>query len=306
MNARDEAFLEMKNLQFRDVIGCGACGVVYLVYDPVYKREFALKSIMEKKFKKNEVDCMKQVDDYNIVRLYSYDYYDGSVYLLMEYCPTSLDRYIKKRNLITHDDIIKYSIGILKAIRACHHSKVAHLDIKPANFLIDFYDRVRVCDFGFSSIYNDSELDDTCEGSVPFMAPEIINGQPHDPFKADVWAIGVTFFMMATGKFPWPGEDRTTLCNNLQKMPPRTELILDTEYAKIIERCLSLDPKLRPTIDDLMNMSIFKENTSFVFGRCQSRKMNPLALRRKVKSQTNYNNFIIQPRVQKSRLQQSI
>ncbi|EAY15917.1 CAMK family protein kinase [Trichomonas vaginalis G3] len=302
MNARDECFLKMKNFQFRDVIGCGACGVVYLVYDPLYRREFALKSIKESKFNKNEVDCMKQVDDSNIVRLYNYDYYDGSVYLLMEYCPTSLDRYIRRKSILSHEQMIKYATGILKAIRACHHCHVAHLDIKPANFLIDYYDRIRVCDFGFSSIHSDSELDRTCEGSVPFMAPEIIQGKPHDSFKADMWAIGVTFFIMATGVFPWAGDDRKTLCENLQSQPPRMELVHDTHFAGIIKQLLSINPDERPSIDQLLESQLFRESSS-VIGRINHKKMHPYAVKACCYSLTNY---IVVPRIQRTKLQQSI
>ncbi|EAY02054.1 CAMK family protein kinase [Trichomonas vaginalis G3] len=210
------------------------------------------------KFNKNEIDCMKEVDNNNIVRLYDYDYYDGSVYLMMEFCPTSLDKFIRKKRVLTREQLLKYSYGVLKSIKACHRFNVAHLDIKPANFLIDNYDRIRVCDFGFSAIHQDEHLEENCEGSVPFMPPEVILGHPHDPFKADVWAIGVTFFIMSTGKFPWEGDDRKTLCDNLLKEPPRTELIQCKDYAEVIEKCLAKDPNERPSIDELLELPLFK------------------------------------------------
>lgn len=258
MNDRDECFLHMKNLQFRDVLGAGSFGVVYKVYDPMYKREFALKSIIESKFNKNEVDCMKEVDDSNIVRLYNYDYFEGSVYLTMEYCPTSLDKFIRKKKILSPEQLIKYSYGILKSIKACHKFNVAHSDIKPANFLIDNYDRIRACDFGFSSKHGACDLEANCDGSVPFMPPEVILGQPHDPFKADVWAIGVTLFIIATGRFPWDGNDRKSLCDNLLKEDPKTELLQIEEYAKIVSLCLQKDPNNRPTIDELLENPLFR------------------------------------------------
>lgn len=254
MNARDEEYVNKKNLKFIDVVGWGQSGVVYKVYDEVYKREFALKSILEKNFRKSEIDCMMAVDDPNIIRLYNYEYFDGSVYLLMENCPTSLDKLLRYYNGLDQQTLLKYSSDVIKAVRACHRCSIAHLDIKPANFLIDQYERVKICDFGLSSMCEDC---DVCEaasqfaGSVPFMAPEILNQKTHDPFKADIWAVGVTLFMMATGQLPWEGKDRAAICKKLLTEPPRHELISDSFFADIVKRCLSIDPNNRPTIDEL-------------------------------------------------------
>lgn len=249
----------MKNFQYRDTIGAGACGVVYLVYDPQYKTEFALKTVVESKFNQNEVDCMKQVDDPNVIRLYHYDYYKGCVYMVMEYCATSLEKAVIKKNGLPYNLLRKYSIGVLKAVRACHNAKIAHKDIKPVNFLIDFYDRIRVCDFGLSSIHSGNEPDQVFVGFVPFMPPEILLRKPHDAFEADIWAIGVTFFIMATGRLPWSGDNRSTICQNLLNFEPRLDLIEDKVYADVVRLCLSKNPDNRPTIHDLLSLSIFKE-----------------------------------------------
>lgn len=267
MNDRDECYVKMSNLQFRDVIGWGASGVVYLVFDPQYKREFALKSVLESKFNQNEIDSMKEVDDQNVIQLYKYDYYDGSVYLLMEHCPMSLEKYMKKCDAFKWSTIIKYSIGILKAIRACHQHSIAHLDIKPANFLIDKYDRIRVCDFGLSSKHKPWEMDSQYAGSVPFMAPEIIAQIPHDSFKADIWAIGVTLFILATGKLPWAGDDRQTLMQNSMNQNPRLELIERADFREAVGQCLMKNPDDRPTIEQLLNLPIFREQNSIIISK---------------------------------------
>ncbi|EAX86075.1 CAMK family protein kinase [Trichomonas vaginalis G3] len=300
MNARDESYIKLKSLEFREVIGAGGNGVVYKVYDPMYQREFALKSIFEKKFRQNEIDCMKQVDDPNIIRLYGYDYYDGSVYLLMEYCPISLGGFLRKNPNLTDEQIKKYSIGILKAVRACHRCNIAHLDIKPGNFLIDEYDRIRVCDFGMSSIYNDNEHDFHCGGSIPFMAPEIICNRLVDPLKADIWSIGVTFFMLATGRLPWPGKDRHTLCQNSMTKAPCLEYIKDQAYAQIIKVCLNLDPDCRPTIEDLLDLPMFHETSATIIKRRENINLQ-MANRRKISAHRSM--MICKPRINSCRIQ---
>lgn len=300
MNARDEAYVRSKNLVFRDVLGMGANGVVYLVYDPIYKCEFALKSVLESKFNQNEIDCMKEVDDTNVIRLYHYDYFEGSVYLLMEFCPFSLEKFIKKRDNLPFDILIRYCIGILKAIKACHRSNIAHHDIKPANFLIDKYDRIRVCDFGLSSVCQNEHKEQTNCGSVPFMGPEILTQTPHDPFKADIWAIGVTLFILATGKLPWVGDSRESLCENLMNFEPRLDIIENQELAQAIGCCLKKNPDERPTIDQLLSLTLFRETNS-TFVKRIPRNQILLNVRKGYYSQST---FIVRPKVGRTKLKQ--
>lgn len=294
MNARDECYINMRGYKFIEVIGAGGNGVVYHIYDPKYKRDFALKSIFETKFRQNEVDSMKMLDDPYIVNLYHYEFYDGSVYLLMEYCPISLEAYIRKNHQIPREKLVRYSLGILKSIRACHFHNIAHHDIKPGNFLIDQYDRIRICDFGLSVVQSEIGLEQNYAGSVPFMAPEILTKKPHDSIKADIWAIGVTFFTMATGMLPWPGKDRVTLCRNLLNMPPCLDFIKDQSFATVVSECLSPDPKLRPTIDDLLDRPIFREYSSTMIDKKRNNRYLAIA-----KSCINaQSSLIIKPRVQ--------
>ncbi|EAY14771.1 CAMK family protein kinase [Trichomonas vaginalis G3] len=205
MNTSDRNYMKFRNLQLKEVIGNGQSGVVYLVNDPKYRRDFALKSVPLTMFHPSGAECMMNIDDPNVIRLYKFEPFESAAYLLEEYCPNSLDSALKKRGSFENDLLLHYADGILKGIRALHQLRIAHLDIKPANFLIDTFSRVRVCDFGISNKFESNELCTKFGGSVPFMSPEILQLQPFDPFKADIWAIGVTFFIIATGVLPWEG-----------------------------------------------------------------------------------------------------
>lgn len=304
MNARDESYVKMKNYQFKDVLGWGQSDVVYLIYDPAFQRDFALKVMLQTKFNKNEIDVMKDVDHPYIIRLYNYEYYEDAVYLLMEFCPQSLEKAIKRRNISDSKTTLKYCMGVVNAIKACHRYNVAHLDIKPANFLIDQYDRIRVCDFGLSSI--NKAIGDCCHvnrqfaGSVPFMAPEILEMKPYDPFKADIWAVGVTLYFIATGKFPWDGLTKEEMCENLMKNDPNLDLIDNKDLAAAIGDCLEKDPSKRPTIFDLGHYPVFKEAASCT--HCTVRKNTFLPLRKYLSPST----LIIKPKMNRGKLQISI
>jgi serine/threonine protein kinase len=79
-----------------------------------------------------------------------------------------------------------------------------HREVKPENVLIDRHGRPKPCDFGFVFPSDASHI---VYGSLPFMAPELLNStEPADPFAVDVWALGITFYFMAVGRLSWNAE----------------------------------------------------------------------------------------------------
>ena len=105
-----------------------------------------------------------------------------------------------------------YIYQLCKAIDYCHRQDVIHRDIKPENLLISANHELKLCDFGFSkdlSKLSGDELSKTYCGSKAYASPEILLGEPYDPKKADVWAVGVIFFIFLNGNMPFK-EDK---CN---------------------------------------------------------------------------------------------
>lgn len=74
--------------------------------------------------------------------------------------------------------------------------------MKPANVLIHNGDTALVSDFGFAK---QAKVTNTVVGTPVTCAPELLgsNGQLKYDSKVDIWAIGVTFYYMLFGKYPW-------------------------------------------------------------------------------------------------------
>lgn len=257
MDDLDKSFLQKNKLQFVDIIGKGGYGVIFLVFSPQYSRQFALKKVQSKRFRQAEIDCLKVIDDQNIVSLYQYYYYGEFVYMLMEFCPSTVEKVVKQRSFIDGPDLLNYTQSILKGLKACHDRNISHNDIKPSNFLIDQYGRVKVGDFGLSCIHEENELSELYAGSLAFVAPEILNKKPFDPFKADIWSLGVTFFYIATGQLPWRAITKEDLIECISNGIVDYSLLSNRKYATFVMHCLRPDPATRPTIDQLLNSPIF-------------------------------------------------
>lgn len=100
---------------------------------------------------------------------------------------------------------------LIKGYQAIHSRNLIHRDIKPANIFIGTGDILKIGDFGFA-IDAGQCLHPSSEniGSPLYMPYESLVGNLYS-FKSDIWAIGVTFLEMLTGKTPWKSKTEKEL-----------------------------------------------------------------------------------------------
>lgn len=258
MNEKETQFFEHEGLVYQRTIASGAYGVLYLVFSNRYQTFFALKKVPEQEFNQAEIDCLKSLDQCNIVNLYKYYHFDDYVYLLMEFCPNDLASILKQNEGLAEDQLLKYAHDILIAIKACHDLNIAHNDIKPSNFLVDKYGRIKMCDFGLSRMYDENCMSSSYKGTMLFMAPELFKKTPYNPMKADIWSIGVTLFFLATNTYPFFAQDRQVFLKTLNTGSFPSFLVHNKHLRMIVNACLQVNPDDRPTIDELLAMPYFE------------------------------------------------
>lgn len=260
MNSKEIEFFASKKISYVNSIAKGGFGEIFLVHSDQYKTTFALKKVPEKRFNAAEIEVMKSIDDVNIVNLYNYYRFDGHVYMLMEYCPTDLYHLIREGEELNEDVLQKYIYNVVKSIKACHDNNIAHNDIKPSNFLVDQYGRIKCCDFGLSNLVNEEDrMINIHRGTLLFMSPEMLRLEAFDPMKADIWALGVTLFYMATKTFPFIASDGKLLLKVILgggNMPLFT--VRNPYLRKLISRCLDVNPENRATIKELIESPYFR------------------------------------------------
>lgn len=257
MDSNEQVYFEHQGLEYKNIIGEGSFGKLFLVYSSHYDQFFALKKVPRLSFNEGEIECLKHICQKNIINLYKYYFFNDHVYLLMEYCPHDLQYFLNQDGLLDENLMRKYMYDMLLAIKTCHDNNIAHQDIKPSNFLVDKYGRIKVCDFGLSGIYDENPSSTILKGTLLYMAPELFRKKEYNPLKADIWSLGVTFFYMATKSYPFYSANKQEFIKIVNTGLFPFYKIAYTPLRQLILRCLDLNPETRASIDELLGMTYF-------------------------------------------------
>ncbi|EAY09879.1 CAMK family protein kinase [Trichomonas vaginalis G3] len=292
MQSNELDFFEKNDMLFLSTIAKGGYGVVYYIHSKQYDYNFALKKIPEDMFNESEFECLKSIDDPHIVRLYKIFRYDQHVYMMMEFCSSDLNRLITKTEKISPGALKSYIHEVILAVKACHDRNVAHSDIKPSNFLIDEHGRVKICDFGLSHMYKERPTSLNWNGTRLYMAPEIISHKKFNPIIADIWALGVTIYFMATKTYPFLSTDIQQLIKKINCSFYDDSKIDDPQLKDLISLCLQKDITKRATVDELLNHKFFLNSNTVDHGCTFTSRSH---------SVINSKNFIFKPTKDKRR-----
>lgn len=191
------------------------------------------------------------------------DFYIVTEYLERRSLKTVLEN--KKIDLTTLDKL-KICFDIAIAIYYLHSRKpqVFHRDLKSSNCLVDSYNRVKLCDFGLSKIYEELKTTNSnsdfyqtnCTSTSFWMAPEFITENLFTD-KADIYAFGILMWeVMMRDPVPYKGISEVSfLCGDKDILKKRPEIPkdLDPEIKDLMETCWQHDYKVRPDIAWVVN-----------------------------------------------------
>jgi tetratricopeptide (TPR) repeat protein len=131
----------------------------------------------------------------------------------MELIPgKSLSTMLKEGPLL-EKEVLRLGSQFLTGLSAAHEQGVIHRDLKPANLFVTPDGRVKILDFGLAKVVlanNPADLtrsittnSGAISGTVPYMAPEQLRGEPSDA-RSDIYSAGAVLYEMATGRRPFP------------------------------------------------------------------------------------------------------
>mmetsp|Transcript_68106 Transcript_68106/g.127186 ORF Transcript_68106/g.127186 Transcript_68106/m.127186 type:complete len:473 (-) Transcript_68106:154-1572(-) len=267
----------IQGLQWRrgEKIGSGSYGSVYKALCKDSGLIFAVKQAVihdeneeDRKFREQlakEIDICKDLRHQNIVSYLGHDYHDSRLYIYLEYAPGgSLASVYKEFGPVEGALLPSTSNGLVAGLNYLHTraTPIVHRDIKCANVLVDLNMCVKLADFGCSK-RNTLTTSFTTMGSIPWMAPEVIQQENGYGRKADIWSLGCTVLEMATAEKPWGDRAFDNVMFAMRHigmsdaLPPVPE-DLPTVAKSFLACCLQRNPAERPWTEELLQSAFLR------------------------------------------------
>lgn len=163
-------------------------------------------------------------------------------------------------------------IQLVEIVGYLHGNNIAHLDIKPENFLVGDDLNLKITDFGHAKNLVDSPyLSSRLSGSLKYLSPERFCSKPFDGYKADIYALGVSLFHLLTTTYPFSKASvecssfmkfsATRICHLafMEKLSKETLNVKtpfwSEELADLLNMLLDPVPLSRPSISEIKHHS---------------------------------------------------
>ena len=198
--------------------------------------------------------------------------------LVMEYLPTTLDNFIKKHKTRPQED--SYTILEDVAVALCylhgHDPKIIHRDLSANNVLLTQDLRAKLSDLGVAKMLNLTPVQQTHQklstrpGTLEYMPPEALEHNPVYDTSIDSFSYGVMVLHVLSGECPIPsastyydhGTKKTLARTELERRRTYLDKLNDHPLLDLIEKCLNMDPKMRPCADKIL-ATVHKEASCF-------------------------------------------
>lgn len=228
-------------------LGRGGFGIVYLAHDPILDRKVAIKKphpwlvddpVAAARSLK-EAQLASKLRHPGIVTIHDIREREGRIeFVVQEYIEgTTLHQLMSKRTLSIRTSV-ELLLKMSEAIQAAHAIGVYHRDLKPANVIVDQRGGAHILDFGLAiDEETQIQLRGQVAGTAAYMSPEQILGDAHHlDGRTDIWALGVIFYELLTGRKPFRGNSQEIAAQVIERAPAPPRQFL-ASIPKRVESC---------------------------------------------------------------------
>lgn len=247
-------------------LGSGGMGIVYRAEDIRLGRTVALKFLPEELSRdcqavdrfRREARAASALNHPHICTIHDIDEHEGQIFIVMELLEGQTLKYHIGRKPCNTIWLLDLGLQIADALDAAHAKGIVHRDVKPANIFVTTRGQAKVLDFGLAKLFGPvssrvatgASAEDTATmstaaglliGTIDYMAPEQLEGEPVDP-RTDLYALGLVLYEMSTGGNPFLGHSpSSTIANILKEEVPPVVLrnpVAPPELDRILQKCL--------------------------------------------------------------------
>jgi serine/threonine protein kinase len=214
----------------------------------IVKAEFAQDEGFRRRFER-EGRIASTVTNPHVVPVLFAGEHEGIPYQAQQFIDGgSLDDKLRREGCLEEAEVVRICTEVADGLQALSDAGMVHRDVKPANILLDRDEHAHVTDFGLARDTNDTPLTapGSSLGSLPYMAPEQIRGEPVTA-SADIYSLGCVAFECIQGRPPFGDrEGMRVLWAHLQDEPPDPDRS-SPEFIHALKSALGKTPEERPS-----------------------------------------------------------
>lgn len=249
---------------------------IYIGYYLKDNRIHVIKNLY--KDTKEELDILLNLKHEAIIEIIDYKKTNNKIqYSMLKYETDLMDYindHITNHKIISEITIFNILRQIVSGLKYLHiDNEICHRDIKPENIVLNI-NRPHLCkiiDFGFAKKFtNTNAKTDEIIGTAYYTAPEIVleafcKRKPYDPFKADIYALGVSVYIMCQSKYPFDrscsnsvktirhmgSNQKKRFIDNYKNTEIKYKKPISHKLETFINSCLEHNYLVRPTIEEV-------------------------------------------------------
>ncbi len=251
--------------EIQSPLGAGGMGEVYRARDTRLGRDVAIKVLPEavahdadrlRRFEQ-EARTIAALNHPNILGIHDIGAHDGAPFLVSEFLEGQTLRVKLASGPLPMRQAIEYALGIAQGLAAAHEKGIVHRDLKPENVFVTRDGRIKVLDFGLAKLVRPEENHETAVtlsspatlpgmvmGTVGYMSPEQVRGEPLDP-RSDIFSFGAVLYEILTGKRAFKRETSAETMTAVLREEPQALNDIGwqgpLELQRILARCLEKD-----------------------------------------------------------------
>jgi len=251
---RRRSLFAFAGLDVLESLGRGASGEVYVAYDPILDLKVALKlrhAQSESLAHQFIAEARRQarVRNPHVASVFGAALDGNRVGIWMEHVRGESLAVRMQRGAILHEEIVSIGMDLCAALQAVHQHGLVHGDVKAENVICETGGRVVLADFGCARELDAEHAGGVVACTLRDTAPEVLKGGRRSA-SSDIFALGVLLYRLISGRYPFRGDSAADLLAEQAAAPaslssPGTKT--PRALCRIVERCLSADPNLRPS-----------------------------------------------------------